>query len=548
MKNKTFSWLMARIKTHIPKLVVLTVLNVLQALSGVAIAVQSKRMLDIATKEKEVAGESFLVAALILAGFVLIFILLRLFSQHLRETLNILLDRDWKKELLSRLLHGRFQDVKAYHSGELVNRLSSDVKIVDEGIVSVVPGFAAMGARFLAATVALFILAPILTVILLSVGVFVILVTTAFRRRLKDLHKKVSAENGKANAFLQEAIEKLLMIQSMDVSDEVEKRAGKVFDDRAAVQKKRRKYSVFGMTGLSLVMSVLYYGSLIFMAVELLTGLITVGTLTAVTQLVGQMQNPIVNLSSVVQEYIAMLGSAERLRELYEIPAEEKSEPAEIRDGSFSSITAEHLTFAYPDEETPALSDVSFTIPAGSFTAVAGESGIGKSTLLKLMLGIYAPDGGTLSIGGRPVSRKTRTYFSYVPQGNLLLSGTLRDNILLTDPEASEEALSKALYVSDLQEFVESLPNGIDTVIGESGAGISEGQAERIAIARAVLRDAPVLLLDEATSSLDPETEKHVMDRIKALPGKTVIAVSHRPYALEIADYKVFFGKTSGEE
>ncbi len=548
MKNKTFSWLMARIKTHIQKLVVLTVLNVLQALSGVAIAVQSKRMLDIATKEKEVAGESFLAAALILAGFVLVFILLRLFSQHLRETLNILLDRDWKKELLSRLLHGRFQDVKAYHSGELVNRLSSDVKIVDEGIVSVVPGFAAMGARFLSATVALFILAPILTVILLSVGVFVILVTTAFRRRLKDLHKKVSAENGKANAFLQEAIEKLLMIQSMDVSGEVEKRAGKVFDDRAAVQKKRRKYSVFGMTGLSLVMSVLYYGSLIFMAVELLNGLITVGTLTAVTQLVGQMQNPIVNLSSVVQEYIAMLGSAERLRELYEIPAEEESEPAEIRDGSFSSIAAEHLTFTYPDEKTPALSDVSFTIPAGSFTAVAGESGIGKSTLLKLMLGIYAPDGGTLTIGEREVSRKTRALFSYVPQGNLLLSGTLRDNILLTDPDASEEALSKALYVSDLQGFVESLPNGIDTVIGESGAGISEGQAERIAIARAVLRDAPVLLLDEATSSLDPETEKHVMDRIKALPGKTVIAVSHRPYALEIADCKVFFGKTNGEE
>ncbi|MBR5738459.1 MAG: ABC transporter ATP-binding protein, partial [Lachnospiraceae bacterium] len=349
MKKRTLSWLFGRIKQHIPKLVLLTVLNVLQALSGVAIAVQSKRMLDIATKEQALAGESFVTAALVLAAIVLAFIVLRLLSQHLKETLNILMDRDWKKELLSRLLHGRFQDVKAYHSGELVNRLSADVKNVDDGIVSVIPGFAAMGARFLSATVALFILAPILTVILLSIGLFVILITTAFRRLLKDLHKKVSAENGKANAFLQEVLEKLLMVQSMDVSDEVEKRGEKVFEDRAAVQKKRRKYSVFGMTGLSFIMSILYYGSLIFMAAELLNGRITVGTLTAVTQLVGQMQNPIVNLSSVVQAYIAMLGSAERLRELYEIPEEESGELPENTDNAFDEIRAENVVFTYPE-------------------------------------------------------------------------------------------------------------------------------------------------------------------------------------------------------
>lgn len=540
MKNKPLSWLMARIKTHIPRLVLLTVLNVLQALSGVAIAVQSKRMLDLATAAVKGPWQNFLRAALILAAFVLAFIALRFWSAHLRETLNILLDRDWKKKLLSRLLHGRFTDVKAYHSGELVNRLSADVKSVDDGIVSVIPGFAAMGARFIAATVALFVLAPVLTLILLGAGIFIVLVTTAFRRLLKDLHKKVSASNGKANGFLQEAIEKLLMIQSMDVSNEMEKRAGAVFDERAAVQKKQRNLSVLGMSGLSLVMSVLYYGSLIFMAVELLQGHITVGTMTAVTQLVGQMQNPIANLSSVLQAYIGMLGSAERLRELYEIPAEESGEavPEELLKTP-PVITAKDLSFKYPDEEAPVFSGLSFEIPSGSFAAVAGESGIGKSTLLKLMLGVYDADSGTLKAGERAISRATRRFFSYVPQGNLLLSGTLRENILLTDPDATEETLQNALYVSDLEEFTSSLPNGLDTVIGESGAGISEGQAERIAIARAILRNAPVILLDEATSALDPETEERVLDRIKALPGKTVIAVTHRPYAKTIADVKV---------
>ena len=543
MKKRTLSWLLARTKKRIPKLILLTVLNVVQALCGVAIAVQSKRMLDVAWKEQGTAGQSFLGAALTLSALVLLFLALRLLSHYLKETLTILMDRDWKKELLSRLLHGRFQDVKAYHSGELVNRLSADVKNVCDGIVSVIPGFAAMAARFLAATAALFILAPVLTAVLLAVGVFVVLITTAFRRFLKDLHKKVSAENGRANAFLQEILEKLLMVQAMDVADEVEKRGKNVFDERAAVQKKQRKYSVFGLTGLSLVMSVLYYGSLIFMAAELLNGRITVGTLTAVTQLVGQMQNPIVNLSSMVQAYIAMLGSAERLRELYELPEEEQSDMKADAFAVFESISAERLTFSYPDDGTPAITDLSFVIPAGSFTAIAGESGIGKSTLLKLLLGIYTPDSGTLSVGEHPVSRKTRGYFSYVPQGNLLISGTLRENLLVTDPDASEESLRNALYVSDLQEFVDSLPDGIDTGIGESGAGISEGQAERIAIARAVLRNAPVLLLDEATSSLDPETEKRVLDRIKALPGKTVIAVSHRPYALSIADHRILLEK-----
>jgi len=267
----------------------------------------------------------------------------------------------------------------------------------------------------------------------------------------------------------------------------------------------------------------------------------TFGSLTAVIQLVNQLQMPFVNLSGVLPKYVAMVASAERLMELETIQGE--AEPVSADPGALyqkmDSIAAEGLNFSYDRDRV--LVDASFILPKGTFAVITGPSGIGKSTLLKLLLGIFRPDQGSLQLccGRERISldRSTRRLFAYVPQGNLLLSGTLRENLTIVNPEATEHALQQAVYVSAMEDFLPLLPQGLDTVLGESGAGLSEGQAQRLAIARAVLGGAPILLLDECTSALDEVTEQKVLQRLKELPDRTCIAVTHRSAAAALCDW-----------
>ena len=261
------------------------------------------------------------------------------------------------------------------------------------------------------------------------------------------------------------------------------------------------------------------------------------------TALISHLQTPMLTLPAVIPKITAISAACERITEILNVPEQTAADTvdADAIYGQMQGITAKDLTFSYGRD--PVFQNVSLHIPKGGLTVITGASGIGKSTLLKLMLGIYKPSGGELLIQTETenisVSRAVRSLFSYAPQGNLLLSGTLRENILLSNPEATEEELRNALYVSAMDEYVATLPQGLETVLGENGAGLSEGQAQRISLARAVLRNAPILLLDEVTSALDAQTEALVLERICALPDKTCIAVTHRPAALALADHRI---------
>lgn len=241
--------------------------------------------------------------------------------------------------------------------------------------------------------------------------------------------------------------------------------------------------------------------------------------------------------------YVAMTASAERLMELDAIqgePVPSCEDPKRLYDRA-EGICAHDLSFSY--DRDPVLENAEFTLPKGAFAVITGPSGIGKSTLLKLMLGIFRPESGGIFLEGEekklPLDRSTRRLFAYVPQGNLLLSGTLRENLTIVRPEASEEEVQQAVYVSNMEEFLPTLPEGLDTVLGESGSGLSEGQAQRLAIARAVLGGAPILLLDECTSALDEATENTVLHRLRQLPDRTCIAVTHRSAAMAVCDWKL---------
>ena len=540
MKKIPMLWILCRIRRRIPAVCLLTAAQVGQALFSVFFALGTRGVIDSA-----VAGDPriFFEACLRQAGIIGGILFCQFLLRHLRDRLSMDLERDWKRTLLRGLLHGDYAAVSRYHSAELLNRMNNDVAKVNQGILSIIPNAASLVTRLTAAVVVLGTLDAGFTLVIAGLGVLVVLITSFMRRRLKELNKQVSTQDGKVSGFLQETMEKLLMVQAMDVSNEVERRAEGLMEDRYAIQRTRKNISLVTNTCVSLM----YYGAgfvaLAWCAWKMLQGQMTFGSLTAVTQLVNQIQSPFVNLSGVIPQYIAMIASAERLMELEAI----QGEPAPMTEDPQSlyrrmdAVRAETLSFAYDRDRI--LTEAEFTLPKGAFAVITGPSGVGKSTILKLLLGVFRPEQGGLwldcGVERIPLNRSSRRLFAYVPQGNLLLSGTLRENLTIVRPDATEAEIRQAVYVSAMDEYLPQLPMGLDTLLGESGAGLSEGQAQRLSIARAVLGGAPILLLDECTSALDAQTEETVLRRIRELPGKTCIAVTHRPAATDLADWQL---------
>ena len=539
MKNRALPWVLRHTRKRLGGLIFLIFVNICSGLLGVCFALGMKNVID-----RAVAGDSRkLVYACVIQGcIVLLWLLAVTANRHLREKLLAQLERDWKRKLFHGVLHGEYAAVSRYHTGELLNLINNDTKAIDEALLAIFPGLAAMVTQLVAGIAALAVMEPLLTAIILAGGVVVVVATGLIRKPLKRLQKRLNAQNGKISGFLQEILEKLLMVQAMDVSQEIEKRTGAMLDQRYGLQMKKKNISALSsicINGLALGAG---FVVLVWGAFGIVNGTMGYGTLTAMTQLVGIVRSPMINLSGIVPQYIAMTAAAERLMELEDIfgdPAKPLDTPQALYE-QMQAIRAEQLQFAYDRE--PVFRETDFTIPKGQFGVITGHSGIGKSTLLKLLLGIYHPQEGKLVLqteaGEIRLDRTTRNLFAYVPQGNLLLSGTLRENLTLTRPEATEEEIRAAIYISCMDDYMDTLPEGLETVLGENAQGLSEGQAQRLSIARAVLSQAPVLLLDEATSALDPATEEKVLRRLLET-GRTCIAVTHRPAAVALSQWQL---------
>ncbi|MBQ8230761.1 MAG: ABC transporter ATP-binding protein [Lachnospiraceae bacterium] len=560
MRKSIIYWVLGKIRNRIGSIIVMALANVGSSLLGVLFALNSRQLIDRAvTGDRQLFLYACILQILLIAGMLFCVSMTRI----LREKILAQLDRDWKKELLHNLLCGDYADVSAYHSGELINRMTNDVRILDEGIVSIVPNLSAMLTKLIAASVVLIGLEPLFGAVILAAGSVVMLVIGLMRQRIKILNKEVSQADGHVSGMIQEVLEKLLIVQALDVSREVERRADKLMEQRFRVQMRRKNVSLFANTAVSILSYAASFGTLVYAAAGLLYGTISFGELTALTQLVSQLQGPVVQLSSFYPQYAALTAAAERLKELFDLKANEDLKAENEINANFTDITeykssnlkglyeemtclgAEKISYTYGRNQV--LDHASFQLPKGSFSVVTGNSGIGKSTLLKLLMGIYQPDEGMLYFRRKgaaeqeciKLTKNLRKLFAYVPQGNLLLSGTLKENLLLTNPEATKEEIENALWVSDMVEYVAELPQGLDTVLKENAGGLSEGQAQRLSIARAILSGAPVLLLDEATSALDEATEQKVLTRIKSLKNRTCIMVTHRPAAVKLCDYRL---------
>ncbi len=536
----TLRWAIKKIRRRVPAILFLTLVSIFTAVFGVLFALGTKGVIDAA-----IAGDQadFIRACVKQATVIVGILTCSILDRHLRERIHASLDKDWKKDLLHGILHSDYTAASSYHSGELINRLNNDVRILDDGIVNLLPNLCSMITRLVVAFTVLTSLTPMFAVLLLGAGLAVILVTAVLRRKLKQLHKKVSEADGKVSSILQETLEKLLIVQAMDISHEMERRVSVKLENRFHLYRKRKNLSLVANSCVSIMFYVAGFAALVWCSAGILSEAITFGTLTAVTQLVNQLQGPIVGLSGLLPQYIAMTAAAERLQELDQLPitADYRQEDPNALYFRMTGISAEGVCFAY--DRDIILDHAAFSLEKGLFYAVTGPSGTGKSTLLKLMLGVYTPNDGNIYVETDderiPLDRSTRRLFAYVPQGNLLFSGTIRENLLVIKPDATEEEINVAVFASAMDLYLAQLPNGLDTMLGEAGAGLSEGQAQRLAIARAVLGGAPILLLDECTSALDAGTEALVLERLRELKSKTCIAVTHRPATERICDRQV---------
>lgn len=534
MKNYAArKWIWQTAKPQLPCLVLLIFGNALASVCAVSVALFSKRIVD--------AAQNADLSALYRAGGVLLCVVLlqialRIFDNSLSVRVSGKLEMACKRRLFSKILQKEYSAVTAYHSGELMTRLTSDITVVTDNATVLLPTATAMVTRLIFAFAVIVSLDLRFALLLLAAGVLLFICTRAFRGKIKQLHKSVQASDGRLRAFLQEALESLLAVQVFGVQEKVTREADVRQAENFDAKIRRNRWSIAANAGFLAVFSFGTLVTLLWCGGRLAAGAITFGTLTALLQLVNQVQAPLTNLSGLMPKYYAMLSSAERLLEIEGLPDETQTQPDTIPACHFESARFRGVSFAYGQNEV--FTDADFEIRKNDFVVISGISGIGKSTLFKLLLGVLTPDGGEIRVtaGGRtyPADKNTRGLFAYVPQGNLLFSGTVRDNIRFIKEDATEEEVLRAAKIACADTFIEELPAGLDTLLGEGGSGLSEGQMQRIAVARAILTDAPVLLLDEATSALDEETEARLLSNIRALENKTCLIISHKKAAYTV--------------
>ncbi len=540
-KNGALSWIIKHSKRYIPHLCVLTNLGIFISALAVAFSLVSKNVVDIAAGQ--IPG-NLIVAALGL-GFLIIsqlvvHILYSLIDVRFLGRLRITL----RNELFSSILSKKWIEITKYHTGELQNRLYSDIGVVVSGVVDIIPNAVSFIARIVLSFCALYMMDSFFAVLCLLVGPVILVLTRVYSKYMKRWHKRCLESEGKVRSFLQECLQNLIVIKSFGNENKIVDNATKLQNDAYNLEIKRNNISISASVMFSLVMTVAYYFTLGWCAYKLSMGVMSFGTLIAMLQLVGQVQSPFKELSSILPKYYSMIASAERILEIEQMNDDKCENDQNAYDlyNNMEKIVVENLSFSYDNEKV--LDDTGFEIEKGEFVAICGRSGIGKSTILKLLLSIIYPDAGRiymkLSDGiSVPISKDTRSLFAYVPQGNMILSGTIRENIAFSNKTASDEDIKRCAQAADMWEYIESLPDGLDTMLGEKGLGLSEGQIQRLAIARALLYDAPILLLDEATSALDDATEKRVIGNIREMNKKTCIFVSHKKAAVEMCDKSV---------
>ena len=495
----------------------------------------SKRLIDIATHKAE--GELWHYTVL-LVGCIIVQLLCSVVGSRLDLLNTVRLKNTLRHRLFARIMESLLTEKKSLHTGDVLNRMDEDTRIVTDTLTVALPSVIATVTQFLAAFIYLLALEPLLAWELIGIMPIALLLSKVYLKRMRRLTEEIRATEGHIQAHVQEHLLHRMLIRAMEYTPRTITALSSMQSNLQQQVRRRTDFTLFSRTVVQVAFAGGYTLAFLWGIHGMMDGAVTFGMMTAFLQLVGQVQRPVVELSRYIPSFIQSVTSVERLAELDTLPVEERGTPVFL-EGKIG-IRFEGVDFAYPDRERNIVNGFTCDIRPGSFVALVGETGAGKSTLLRLVLALLTPDQGRITLYGDSqevtASPRTRSNIVYVPQGNTLLSGTIRSNLLLGNPSATEIQLKEVLHTA-VAEFVFALPDGLDTRCGEDGVGLSEGQAQRIAIARGLLRPGGVLLLDEPTSSLDGETERALLARLAArTEGKTILLVTHRNQALSGCD------------
>ena len=526
-------------------IVVMTLLQTVLGVSVIGYALFLRGLIDHA-----VAGdrEGFLRYAILLIALVITLAALRWGKRFLEEYSRSTMENRFKRRLFWNLLSRDYGQILATHTAEWMNRLTSDTRVAADGLIQVFPNLCEMAARILAAIAALLVMQPRFAYVIVPGGAILIVVTFIFRTRLKTLHQNIQEKDGELRIFYQERLNSQIVLRVFSKEYQSQEEQEQYLERHRDARMKRNWFSNLVNAGQSIVMNGAYILGAIYCGLGILNGTMTYGMFTAVLQLVGQVQAPFANLSGAFPQFFSMIASSERLREVEEYPSEmEKGSVRPEMDRSFMKAGLRDVRFSYPvygeeKEETSVLDNFDLELCRGEFLAITGPSGCGKSTVLKVLMALYPIECGSryvdLGEGEQCLTEVHRGLFAYVPQGNMLIQGSIREIVAFGDADkmGEDEAIWDALRIACAENFVLGLERGLDTVLGEQGSGLSEGQIQRLSIARALFSKRQILLLDEATSALDMETEQQLLHNLREMPNQTVILVTHRPAALEVAD------------
>lgn len=540
--SKEWKWLFRYVYRYRFQVALYIFIGVISTAMGLGANVASKHLIDsVISHDRETIVASALIA--ISFGFIQLFI--NAAVSRIASVVGSKINNEIRESVYERIVMSRWEDISKYHSGDLLNRIEGDVAAVSGSVIAFIPGLVTKAAQFIGCFAVVMYYDPMMAIFAFMSAPFLILSSRISAKMMRKFNLESREMNGKILSFYSESIQNIQIIKAFDLTRRYVEQLKNNLHIYRKINLDHGKFSIIMtlcMSVIGLLVSYFCYGWGVW---RLWQGAITYGTMTLFLQISGQLTSSFTSLVGMLPSAISIATAAGRVMEITDLQIEKtendiisgKMQQSADKDGIV--LDCKDVTYTYPNGEKPVVSNISFTVKPGETVALVGPSGEGKTTVLRLILGLVEPDTGKISMSTTDeksinVSETTRRFCSYVPQGNTVFSGSIADNLRIVKPEATDEEIIEALKTSDAWKFIEKLPEGINTSINEKGVNFSDGQIQRISIARALLRQAPVLVMDEATSALDADTERTVLANImQSYPNRTCVITTHRPSMLK---------------
>ena len=546
MRNKeTLKFINSNIKGSKGKIALLSITQILLGALTVAFSFMLRYVIG-AIEAKD--QDALILYTIIIGSIALALIILQIFYRIYYEVSYVDIENKLKKNLFNTILHKDYQEIKKTHDEEWIHRLTSDTNVIASSILSILPSLCRMVVQLVLALAAIIYLYPIFGLSLLPFIVLIILITYFMRKRLKKAHHLVQETDGRVKVFFFESLQGLSIVHSFVKEDVFSKKNEENLEAHKKARLKRNVFAIMCSIGFVVVYYAFYILAIIFCGNAIIKGAMTIGLLTAIVALLTQLTGPLGNITSIIPRYYSLLASGERLRVDHEEATNylSKEEIDHYYNKEFKYININNISYSYLDKygnKVDAIKDFSLLINKNEKILIKGHSGGGKTTLFKIILSLLKPESGEVLLNDEPLDKKYERLFAYVPQDNLLMEGTIKEVISLYELDVDDERLQEALALSNSDTFINELALKENTYLNEKGSGLSLGEMERIAIARAIYSDAPIMLLDECSASLDAETEKKVINNLLSLNNKTIVLISHHKYDESLFDQVIDLGE-----